>query len=460
MTRPLTLSARLRRRATLALGLALAGGLSACLGENRHPGEKPTSAVRSAAQPTAARPALDEAALRQFGFITYWDSFIRDEQLTALTLEGDFEQGFGKPQLYAYTASNRLYQIDMHSGMVNWLFDVGRPLSFSDGRWISEWMYKPELPQGDQGPQFKRYDEVFFVARDHLVALDKDNGSELWTTRLPFGASSPPQASETHVYVGAWDDRIYAFRKDKPDVPDWEWRTDGDVLARSVVASPSLFVPSCDGKLHTFDASSGEHKDAFQTEKRLLQDPTAFLDLLYLPGEDYNLYVLNMDSGLLEYRYCCGAPITTRPVGVDDGDDRAVYFAAGEEGLFALARKGRPKPSEGNPRKTIHELLWNRKTAHRFLCRGARDVYVLEDGASSDSIKITKLGAQDGKEKGSIELQGVDWVLTNPAGPGSSIREQSLLGGIIVVGYRSGWIVALKEIATLPGGMEEAAGMK
>jgi hypothetical protein len=437
--------------------LVAAAALAACMGETRRPSDRPTL-TSSTDGPAAERPALDEEALRQFGFVLYWDSLVRDEKLSALTIEGDFEQGFGKPQLYAYSESNRLYQIDLHSGMVNWLFDVGRPLAFPQGRWISEWCYKPELPQGEGGPTYKRYDEVYFVARDTLVALDKDNGSELWSVRLPFGVSSPPQANESHVFVGAWDDRIYAFRKDKPDIADWNWRTEGDILTRPAVDGASVFVASGDGGLHTFDTGGGGPKWTFDTEKRLTLDPLVFNKLLYVAGEDYNLYVLNVIDGLLEYRHGAGQPITERPVAIDNGQgDRAVYFTAGTEGVHALARGIRPKPTEGNPRKTIHELLWQRPSASRVLCRGSQDVYLLEPGSDSDHVKIVRVGAKDGKEKGSMELAGVDWILTNPAGPNNPIREQSLLGGIIVVGHRNGWIFALKEIATLPGGIEPGA---
>lgn len=436
------------RKITTALVCA---ALAGCLGETRRPGDKPTNAVRASAAPTAERPTVNEDTLREFGFVLYWDSFIRDEVLTALTIEGDFEQGFGKPQLYAYTESNRLYQIDLHSGMVNWLYDVGRPINFPQGRWITEWAYKPEIATDESGQAFKRYDEVFFVARDHLYALDKDNGAELWSVRLPFGASSPAQACQSHVLVGGWDDRIYAFSKQDPTIPDWSWRTDGDVIARPVGESPSMFVASVDGKLHTFDAAGGTYQWSFKTEKRIVQDPLVFKKLLYLPGDDYNVYVLNALDGLLEYRFGAGAPITGRPVAIDNaGEGDTIFFTAGDEGLFALGRAGRPKGS----RKTQHDLLWQRKEAERVVCRGARDVYVLDRTGNSDKVKITRLGAIDGKVKGSLELEGVDWVLTNPCGPNSTIREQSLLGGIIVVGYKSGWVAALKEIATLPGGIE------
>jgi outer membrane protein assembly factor BamB len=106
----------------------------------------------------------------------------------------------------------------MASGMVQWVFDVGAPLSFAGVRPIAEYVYE-NAPGG-----FKQYDEVFFCAGEKLFALDKTNGSELWTVKLPFTPSAPPHATETHVFVGS-----YEIRKDSPLVSNWSPRTEGDV---------------------------------------------------------------------------------------------------------------------------------------------------------------------------------------------------------------------------------------
>ena len=129
------------------------------------------------------------------------------------------------------------------------------------------------------------------------------------------------------------------------------------------------------------------------------------------------------------------------------------------EGLFALERKARPRnAAEGNTRKTTHELLFQRREATRILCKGTTDFYVLEpivaaEGELTQGLKVTKLGA-DGKVRESLELPAADWILTDPYAPESPIREEAQLGGMIVLGWRNGWIVALKEIATLPGGAQ------
>ena len=425
----------MNRYQRIALCLGLLPALTGCLAtENRSSPVSGRAASLAEATTHRGRPALDKDQIEQFGFQVYWDSNLRDEVITSVSLEGD--------QIYAFTGSKRLYQIDVHSGKVNWVYDVGRDLAFADSHPIAEWVYLPD----SRG--LKQYDEIFFVAQDHLYALDKKHGSLLWTTYLPFTASSPPRSGSSHVYVGGWDDRIYGIRKDTPSVPDWSWNTGGDVLARPVFDNPSLFVSSSDGRMYTFDASSGAMKWPYETGRPLKRDPLLYKSLLYLPSDDFNLYVLGTDDGLLHYKFCAQAPITRAPIAID----KTIYFSAGVEGVFALLRKGRPQPSEGNPRKTQHELLWQRKGADQVLCKGKNDIYVLEPSPKGGHQVVARIDAKDGHFRDSLEVGGVDYWLTNPFDPSDAFnRDASLRGGIVFLGYRNGWIVALKETATIPG---------
>ncbi len=421
----------------LSLGLAvLAAG---CVGETRRPIPRDQAIAASAAGQSRARPTVDDGAIEAFGFKTYWDSFIRDEVITSLSLEGD--------QLYAFTQSNRLYQVDMHSGMVNWLFDVGKPLSFAGGRPIAEWVY-PVREDGETNLKFKQYDEVFFCAQGTLYALDKRNGSELWSVYLPFTPSSPPEASASHVFVGSWDDRIYAIRKDRPLIPDWSWRTGDDVVARPVYHSPNVFAPSADGKLYAFDAATGRRKRPLPTDRRLTVDPTVYKSLLYLPAEDFNLYVIGAADGGIHHRECPGSPISTRPIGID----KTIYFGAEGKGIHALLRKGLPPASEGNPRKVSHELLWRSEGTTQLLCKGMEDVYLLAPGEPGDDhAAVKRVHAAEGTERGTLDLRGVDFWVTNAFDPAGFEPAAARRGGILFVAFRSGWIVALKEKATIPG---------
>lgn len=442
MIRPL-----IRSGALCAL-VALAG----CLGENER-----IQVTRAGLEAEINRepPALDEQKIEDFGFAVYWDSYLRDEVISGVFLEGKVgDKGEGKPMLYAFTMSHRLYQIDLNSGMVNWVYDVGEPLFFTQaGRPIGEWVY-----QQDKDTGFKQYDEIYFVARDYLYALDKANGAELWKRRLPFAASCAPEAGPTHVFVGSWDDRIYAYRKEDPLVPDWSWRTEGDILARPAVKSPVVYVASSDGNLYPFDMVRGVPKTPLNTEQKLTTDPLLHQSMLYLGAADYNLYCINAIDGSLEHREGAAAPIIVGPVAAANSDkaaDYTVYFTAKDEGVLAVRRQDQ---KEGQ-RRIPHAQIWKRKGAERFLARGTADAYLLEPGEEGER-RIARVDANDGHLRDTLTIPGVDFFVTNPNSPMAFERAESLVGGLIVVGFRNGWIVALKEIATMPTGTYEKVAQR
>jgi outer membrane protein assembly factor BamB len=443
------------RHITLCLALGLSVMLTAC-GKNRRPYDLKKSVGALDTDLNPARPALPEQRIHDFGFAVYWDSFIRDETIVGAYLEGDVEawrpalSSDGKPQLYAVTEKNRIYQVDLHSGMVNWVYDVGRQIDFLDTNHpIGEWVY----PR-DRHTRLKPYDEIYFIAQDHLYALDRDNGSELWKVHLPFGASTPPIASATHVFVGSWDDRIYAIRKDRPNLVHWSWRTNGDLMARPLVASPNLFVPSTDGNLYTFEATRGRHKATFPSEKRLVTDPLIYQRLLYLGAEDYNLYVMRVDDGSVVERFNAQAPITTSPVAVSDaleaGVQKTVLFGAEGRGMFALRRHPRQRDSRRG--RVPHELLWQQEDAERFLARGTEDAYLLAPGESVNESRVLRVDFEDGHFRDALVLENVDHFVTNANSPLALFQQESRVGGMIVLSFRNGWIVCLKELNTYPSG--------
>ena len=401
-----------------------------CLGANRASPRGAQAIQYTDSGRRGERPSFDEERVKAFGFQLYWDSAIRDEELTSVSLEGE--------QLYAFTKSNRLYQIDIQSGMVNWVFDVGIPLSFAEtGHPITEHVYEVT-----KGQKYREYDEVFFVAEDHLFGLDKKNGSQNFKTRLNFTPSTPPQASPSHVFVGSWDDRIYGIRKDNPTIPDWSWRSNDDIRVRPAYYSPSLFVPSTDGTMYTFDAATGRKRWPFKTGKPLRAAPLIYRSLLYLPSDDFNLYVLEPTDGTIHHRACVSQPITTSPVGIG----KTVYFGT-RDGMHALIRTG---PMAENKRKMDHTLGWTRQGAKQVLCEGSQSVYLLE-GTEEAGESVSRVDLKDGHLRDSLPLSGVDFWVTNAFSPAASNRVEALRGGIVILGFRNGWIFAIKETATIPG---------
>jgi hypothetical protein len=432
-------------------------GTAGCLDvQNRRPIETPRPASTDAMAGGERRNApvpIEEKRLDSFGAELFWNSWLRDEQIVKLQLEAN--TATGKGSIYAFTDSNRLYQVDLASGKVNWIFDVGAPLSFMDhDRPICEFNYPPD-------DTLKRYDEVFFVSRDTLYALDKTDGSELWRLRCKFGVASPPQATVTHVLVGSWDERVYAVAKSDPGTYDWMYRTDAEVTARPAYRSPDQgFVASMDGDLYVFNAATGETVSRFRTEKPLSSDPLVYRDLLYVGGEDYNLYVWSALDGYPHFRYECGGPIKEAPVAIHNPTEKGkstdtifVKTEGDEPGVLAFLRGGKLAQSQ----KLSHEFLWKRDGAERVLARGRDSVFLLESAGKDDparSKRIVKVEAKTCYVRDQVTVTGVDYFLTNPLDPNVAVADKSgkksIFGGLVLLGYRNGWLVAYKEKSPYP----------
>lgn len=434
-------------RLKIRYGLCAAALLGAvgCLDvQNRRPIESPRAIHGEGGRPTAPQP-IEEERLKSFGMELFWNSWLRDETIVKLQLEADPVTGVGS--LYAYTETNRLYQIDLHSGKVNWVFDVGKPLAFVDHeRPICEFNY----PKDDT---LKQYDEVFFVAKDTLYALDKQDGSELWRLDCKFGVASPPQATITHVMVGSWDQRVYAIQKSAPATYDWMYRTEGEVTARPAQQSPSCFVASTDGNLYVFDVTKGELVSKLRTEKPLSGDPLVYRNLLYVGGEDYNLYVWSALDQFPHFRYPAGAPIKRAPVAIKNPTEKGkstdtiyVKTEGPEGGIIAIIRGNKL----ANSQKLSHEFLWKRDGAEQVLARGRDTVFLLEPAAKDGparSKRIVKVDAKNAYVRDEATVTGVDYYLTNPIDPND---KKQVAGGLVILGYRNGWLVAYKEKSPYP----------
>lgn len=412
--------------------------------QNRRPIETPRPQRDANLRPNAPQP-IDDERMKSFGVEVFWNSWLRDEHIAKLQLEAN--PTTGKGNLYAYTDSNRLYQIDLASGKVNWVFDVGQPLAFADHeRPICEFNYPPD-------ETLKRYDEVFFVAKDTLYALDKADGSELWRLRCKWGVSSPPQATITHVLVGSWDERVYAIQKSDPSTYDWMYRTEAEVTARPAQQSPQCYVASMDGNIYTFKSNSGELTQTLKTEKPLSSDPLVYRELLYVGGEDFNLYVWSALTGFPHFRFPTGAPIKKAPVAVknptENGKSTDTIFVKteGEQGgIIAILRGNRL----ANSQKISHEFLWKRDGAEQVLARGRDTVFLLEPpgkDAPAGSKKIVKVDAKSAYVRDEATVSGVDYFITNPLDPND---KKAVGGGLVICGYRNGWMVAYKEKSPYP----------
>lgn len=400
-------------------GLALAG----CSSEPSKPQAAARGKIAPARKGEAARPDVPQAQLEKRSLERRWD-FNLDEPIQATTILDD--------TLYVYTEKRNLYAIGLEDGLVKWQYEVPDGLSFAPATYI----YKKDGLQ--------HTDELFLVSKDTLHVLDRVHGFLLWKKMLDFSVSGPPAASASHIYVGSWDNRIYALSKDNHMV-DWSYRTNGPITTRAETGEKgnldAIFVGSEDGRVYAFAPNREERKWSYQTRGGLVTPPYFFHTFLYVGSKDFTIYCLpgiNTDKGSIEWRYPTGAPVTKPPIAytrassTKDNPAYTLFVISGDTNLLAM---NVPQEAKKDP------VRWHYDKCQKVVACGRRDVYVVD--VNGDVLAIAD---ETGKERWTEPLKtGADLYVTDPFDPKSEIEKERRLASTIVLAYRSGWLMAVKE---------------
>jgi outer membrane protein assembly factor BamB len=394
--------------AALALAVGLGGALLApgCAGEPKRGG----GTAAAPGRPEGVRPDVTEKALDPRGLDPRW-SFYLGEPVRSMWIVDD--------AVYVFTAKRNLYCMGLDDGYVRWVFGLKDDLDFAP----AAYSYKRD--------GIARRDELFLISKDRLFCVDKDAGILLWRKELPFAAASAPSASISHVYIGAWDHRIYAIEKSDQSI-DWTFRTGAPVTTRAEAAEKTVeavYVGSEDGAIYAMNPVREERKWVFPTLGKIVARPLFFRNFVYAGSSDFNLYCIRALDGNMEWRYPAGAPITKDPVAYTR---ETIFVIAGQSDLLAVNLQ---------PDVKKEYVRWSRKEVEGVLAKGRRDLYVLGlDG------KVRALVDETGKDRWQSPLTvEADFFATNPYDPTSLVERDKRLASTLVFGYRDGWMIAVKE---------------
>jgi outer membrane protein assembly factor BamB len=109
--------------------------------------------------------------------------------------------------------------------------------------------------------------------------------------------SSPAIGSDGTVYVGSYDDKLYAINGKTGDKL-WEFETGHYVDSSPAIGSDgTVYVGSYDDKLYALSGKSGAKLWEFKTGHIVLSSPAIGSDgTVYVGSEDGKLYAIKTDS--------------------------------------------------------------------------------------------------------------------------------------------------------------------
>jgi outer membrane protein assembly factor BamB len=162
--------------------------------------------------------------------------------------------------------------------------------------------------------------------------------------------SSPAIGADGTIYVGSWDDKLYAINPDGSQ--KWSFNTGGDIRSSPAIgADGTIYVGSFDGKLYAINPD-GTKKWSFPTGGDVFSSPAIGADgTIYVGSLDDNLYAINPATGKEKWSFTTGGDVFSSPA---IGADGTIYFGS-DDGCF-YARE------PGGQQTVIHTLDWVRSS--------------------------------------------------------------------------------------------------
>lgn len=244
-------------------------------------------------------------------------------------------------QLHLQTNASRLHVMDGESGKMIWTAQLGRPLPGQSGSAINS-------------------EAVFVISGANLYRLNRDDGSQLWSVRLPEAPNAAPAADEERVLVSTGDGRIYVYDTATHEL-QWFYQMNTTVSMPAVLVEEWIACASEDGMMCVFQAASRNPTVRYTTKFPLTAPLRAWQRSVLLASRDYHLYSVDVRSGATLWRHSAGAEIHD-PVAVI-GDE--LYMTPEDSGIHKLDAK-------------TGTLAWAYPRVDEFVAASAKRIYAAD----------------------------------------------------------------------------------
>ena len=129
-----------------------------------------------------------------------------------------------------------------------------------------------------------------------LFAISADNGNQIWSMDLPTSSSSSPVVYDDKVILGAFDHTLYAINRYDSEI-DWQFTANNWFWADVVVKGNTVYACSIDNNVYALNGDSGELIWVYDTAAPISSKPVLVDDLLVVVNEAGGLYILNSRDG-------------------------------------------------------------------------------------------------------------------------------------------------------------------
>jgi outer membrane protein assembly factor BamB len=172
---------------------------------------------------------------------------------------------------------------------------------------------------------------------NNLYAIDASNGQFIWKFPTEGGVVCKPAIAEGLVFFGSEDNRLYAVSARTGKI-SWTYLTEGAVRSSPRIAEGHIFVGSDDGYLHAVSMATSRRAWKAETGAPVRSSPSFQNDFIYFGCENGEVLCADL-RGQIKWRYKCKRAVTASPLNTEN----TVFVPSLDASFYAIdAKSGYP----------------------------------------------------------------------------------------------------------------------
>jgi outer membrane protein assembly factor BamB len=239
----------------------------------------------------------------------------------------EFPPVFAGRKLYFVDNNGNAVALDADNGRELWRRSVGR-LNASSPAYYRHRLYIVNLVPG------------------HVVKLDAKTGKTIWKRSLPGRVESSPVVIDRTVYFGCEDGNLYALSTVSGNVR-WSTSLGGPVKSAPAYYGGTLYVGDYGGYMNAVDAKTGRIRwqssslgSGFGTSGAFYSTPAVAFGRVYAGNNDSRVYSFSRKDGTLAWSYSTGGYAYSGPaVANTRHSPPTVYIGSFDGNVYALDAK-------------------------------------------------------------------------------------------------------------------------
>ncbi len=178
-------------------------------------------------------------------------------------------------------------------------------------------------------------------ASQPAAAAEAGNGATvkpLWRFQCEDEIRSQPMVTEGALYIGAYDNNLYALNT-RDGSFRWKYPASDGIGTSPFVYKQEIFFGSVDKNLYAINRQNGRLRWSFPTKGSIFSSPKAEFDHVFFGSDDGFLYAVNIGNGRMLWQSQAHSPVRSSPLITED----FIYFGTEGGYVFCLDLQGKTK---------------------------------------------------------------------------------------------------------------------